>query len=97
MPYFSRTIRTSRQRVAARSPLSAARYLWDAVAQKPVRTYGAEVGYRLTGTTNDGNRYCKKWIESPINTTIALSYNPGTDMMTFVKQDVYRVSLKFAY
>lgn len=78
------------------SLIGTARYLWDAVSRKPIYLYGAEVDYKLGGKSAS-NASCPTLISSPASTSVALSYNQGTDPMTFVKQNVYKATLKFAY
>ena len=86
------------------SMIGTARYLWDAVSRKPISLFGAEVDYRLGG----GNPYAVKCKGAPSSdasssevytgsTSFALSYNQGTDPLTFVKQNKYTASLKFSY
>jgi hypothetical protein len=76
--------------------IGSTKYLWDAVSQKPIYQLGAEVDYRLGGKSAS-TANCPNPSIGNGSTSIALSYNKGTDPMTFVKQDVYKASLKFAY
>lgn len=76
--------------------IGSAKYLWDAVSQKSINQLGAEVAYRLGGKSAS-TANCPNPSIGNGSTSIALSYNKGTDPMTFVKQDVFRASLKFAY
>ncbi|MGY4480127.1 hypothetical protein [Bradyrhizobium sp. USDA 3364] len=76
--------------------IGSAKYLWDAVSQKPINQFGAEIDYRLGGKSAS-TANCPNPSIGNGSTSVALSYNKGTDPMTFVKQDVYRASLKFAY
>jgi hypothetical protein len=76
--------------------IGSAKYLWDAVSQKPISQFGAEVDYRLGGKSAS-TANCPNPSIGTGSTSIALSYNKGTDPMTFVKQDVYKASLRFAY
>jgi hypothetical protein len=78
------------------STIGTARYLWDAVSRKPLYLFGAEVDYKLGGK-GGSNANCPTLIASPATTSIALSYNQGTDSMTYVKQNIYKATLKFAY
>jgi hypothetical protein len=82
------------------SMIGSARYLWDAVSGKSINYYGAEIDYKIGGksasTTN-----CKgadpSAPNSVGNTSLALSYNTGTNPTTFVAQNLYKASLKFSY
>ena len=76
--------------------IGSTKYLWDAVSQKSIYQIGAEVDYRLGGKTAS-TANCPNPSIGNGSTSVALSYNNGTDPMTFVKQDVYRASLRFAY
>ncbi|MBR0775147.1 hypothetical protein JQ625_09900 [Bradyrhizobium diazoefficiens] len=76
--------------------IGSTKYLWDAVSQKSIYQLGAEVDYRLGGKSAS-TANCPSPSIGNGSTSIALSYNKGTDPMTFVKQDVYKASLKFAY
>jgi hypothetical protein len=78
------------------SMIGTARYLWDAVSQKPIHLLGAEIDYKLGGKS-PSTASCPTLISSPASTSIALTYNQGTDSMTYVKQNVYKATLKFAY
>jgi hypothetical protein len=87
------------------SMVGTARYLWDAVSRRPISLFGAELDYRLGGK----NPYAVNCKDSPPLgsqsnsgayagiTSFALSYNQGTDSVTFVKQNKYTASLKFSY
>jgi hypothetical protein len=72
-------------------------YWWDAVSQTPLYEYGAEIDYNLAGQT----QYCAKLNSSSDASTatinFALSYSQGTDPATFVKQNIYKASLKIAF
>ena len=81
--------------------IGTARYLWDAVSRKPINLYGAEIDYKLGGS-NPYAVACQKTgpVDASLNggsTSFALSYNQGTDSVTFVKQNKYTASLKFSY
>jgi hypothetical protein len=78
------------------SLIGTTRYLWDAVSRKPIYLLGGEIDYKLGGK-GGSTASCPTLFASPATTSVALSYNQGTDPMTYVKQNVYKATLKFAY
>jgi hypothetical protein len=78
------------------SLIGTTKYLWDAVSRKPIHQFGAEIDYRLGGKSAS-TANCPNPSIANGSTSIALTYNHGTDPMTFVTQNVYRASLRFAY
>jgi hypothetical protein len=81
------------------SLIGTARYMWDAIAQKPTHLYGAEIDYNLFGQ-NFSTAKCKGGsgtVSNGATGSVALIYNNGTDLATFVNQNVYKATFKLSY
>jgi hypothetical protein len=75
--------------------IGTTRYLYDAVSRKPIYLLGAEIDYKLGKSPSTAK--CNNPPTGIASTSVALTYNQGTDPMTFVKQNAYKASLKFAF